>query len=369
MSLQFVTFGSFAFDCGRGTLLRRGSPVAIGTRGRALLKALLEANGEVLTKSALMDAAWPCTNVEESNLTVQIAALRKVLGRSADGEEWIATVPRVGYRLVHSTPLRNHDIDTAVDAPVPQATGSTPSIAVMPFTNMSSDPEQEYFGDGLAEDLITDLSKVAGLLVIARHSSFVYKGKQADIRSIATDLNVRYVIEGSVRRAANRVRISAQIIDALDNRPLWAERFDRDLADIFALQDEIVARIVNSLSDLLPPVPSIAGQRPANLEAYDLFVRGRALVNQSVKGNRPARLLIERSIELDPGFADDLQLRATEQARHRAKATMRTIRREVEVWLLKRRLLGADDSMFKDVGVSCGNVDWLVRNGRGDRCG
>ena len=362
MSLQLITFGSFAFDCGRGTLLRRGSPVAIGTRGRALLKALLEANGEVVTKSALMDAAWPCTNVEESNLTVQIAALRKVLGRSADGEEWIATVPRVGYRLVHSTPLRNRDIDTAVDAPVPQATGSTPSIAVMPFTNMSSDPEQEYFGDGLAEDLITDLSKVAGLLVIARHSSFVYKGKQADIRSIAT-------IDGSVRRAADRVRISVQIIDALDNRPLWAERFDRDLEEIFALQDEIVARIVNRLSDLLPPVPSIAGQRPANLEANDLFVPGRALVNQSVKGNRPARLLIERSIELDPGFADDLHLRATEQARHRAEATMRTIRREVEMWLAKRRLLGADDSMFKDVGVSSGNVDWLVRNGRGDRCG
>ena len=212
-----------------------------------------------------MDAAWPCTNVEESNLTVQIAALRKVLGRSADGEEWIATIPRVGYRLVHSTPLRNRDIDTAVDAPMPRNhPGQLLPIAVLPFTNMSSDPEQEYFGDGLAEDLITDLSKVAGLLVIARHSSFVYKGKQADIRSIATDLNVRYVIEGSVRRAADRVRISAQIIDALDNRPLWAERFDRDLADIFALQDEIVARIVNSLSDLLPPVPSIAGQKPAN---------------------------------------------------------------------------------------------------------
>lgn len=350
MSRQLVTFGSFAFDCGRGALLRRGSPVAIGTRGQALLKALLEANGEVVTKSALMDAAWPCTNVEESNLTVQIAALRKVLGRSADDEGWIATVPRVGYRLVHSTPLRNRDIDTAVDAPVPQAAGSTPSIAVMPFTNMSSDPEQEYFGDGLAEDLITDLSKVAGLLVIARHSSFVYKGKQADIRSIASDLNVRYVIEGSVRRVADRVRISAQIIDALDNRPLWAERFDRDLTDIFAMQDEIVARIVKSLSDLLPQVPSNAGQRPANREAYDLFVRGRALV-------------------MDPGFADDLQLRATEQARHRADATMRTIRSQVEVWLARRRLLGADDSMFKDVGVSSGNVDWLVRNGRGDRCG
>ncbi|WP_292427923.1 winged helix-turn-helix domain-containing protein [Mesorhizobium sp.] len=369
MPVQLVTFGSFAFDCGSGTLLRHGLSVAIGTRGRALLKALLEANGEVVTKSALMDAAWPCTNVEESNLTVQIAALRKVLGRAADGEEWIATVPRVGYRLVHSTPLRNREIDTSVDATVPRATGSTPSIAVMPFTNMSSDPEQEYFGDGLAEDLITDLSKVAGLLVIARHSSFVYKGKQADIRSIATDLSVRYVIEGSVRRAADRVRISAQIIDALDNRPLWAERFDRDLADIFALQDEIVARIVNSLSGLLPPMPSRAGQRPVNFQAYDLFMREQALANQSVKGYRPARLLIERSIELDPGFADNLRLRATEQAGHRAKATIRTIRREVEVWLVKRRLLGADDSMFKDVGVSSGNVDWLVRNGRGDRCG
>jgi len=369
MSLQLVTFGSFTFDCERGTLLRGGSSVVIGTRGQALLKALLEANGEVVTKSALMDAAWPCTHVEESNLTVQIATLRKVLGRSADGEEWIATVPRVGYRLVHSTPLRKRVINTAVDAPVLQPTGSTPSIAVIPFTNMTSDPEQEYFGEGLAEDLITDLSKVAGLLVIARHSSFVYKDKQADIRSIATDLNVRYVIEGSIRRAADRVRINAQIIDALHNRPLWAERFDRDLADIFALQDEIVARIMKSLSDLLPPVPSIAGKRPPILEAHDLSVRGRTLINQSVKANRPVSLLIERSIEPDPGFLDDLKLRTTEQARHRAEATMRTIRHEVEAWLVKRRLLGADDSMFKDVGVSSGNVDWLVRNGRADRCG
>jgi TolB-like protein len=179
-----------------------------------------------------------------------------------------------------------------------------PSIAVLPFNNMSSDPEQEYFGDGLAEDLITDLSRIPGFVVIARHSSFAYKGKAVDIRTIAKDLGVRYVIEGSVRRDAGRVRISAQIIDAVGNIHIWASRFDRDLESVFALQDEIVGRIVSALSGLLPPIPPIIRQRATNLEAYDLFVRGRALVNQSVEGNRPARQLLERSITLDPDFAD-----------------------------------------------------------------
>src|SRR5215470_5792539 len=179
-----------------------------------------------------------------------------------------------------------------------------PSIAVLPFANMSTDPEQEYFADGLAEDLITDLSKVPGLLVIARNSSFVYKGKHADIRSVAKDLGVRYVIEGSVRRASARVRINAQLIDASDNTHLWADRFDRDLADVFLLQDEIVGKIVSALAGVLPSARPIARQRATSLEAYDLFVRGRVLVTQSVESNREARPLLQRSIELDPGFAD-----------------------------------------------------------------
>ncbi|MFK0689461.1 adenylate/guanylate cyclase domain-containing protein [Mesorhizobium sp. IMUNJ 23033] len=178
------------------------------------------------------------------------------------------------------------------------------SIAVLPFTNMSSDPEQGFFGDGLAEDLITDLSKVPGLLVIARNSSFAYTGRSADIRAIARELGVRYVIEGSVRRASARVRINAQLIDATNGSHLWADRFDRDLADIFTLQDEVVAKIVSALANVLPSARPIARQRTTNLDAYDLFVRGRVLAMQSPEGNRVARPLLEKAIKLDPDFAE-----------------------------------------------------------------
>jgi TolB-like protein len=169
---------------------------------------------------------------------------------------------------------------------------------------MSSDPEQDYFVDGLAEDLITDLSKVPGLLVIARNSTFAYKGKAVDMRLVAGELGVRYVIEGSVRRSATRVRINAQLIDALENTHLWADRFDRDLADVFLLQDEVVGKIVNALADALPAAHFPGRQRAANLKAYDLFVRGRELVLQSPESNRVARPLLEKSIELDPRFAE-----------------------------------------------------------------
>jgi len=178
------------------------------------------------------------------------------------------------------------------------------AIAVLPFTNLSSDPEQEYFVDGLAEDLITDLSKVPGLFVISRHSSFAYKGKSVDVRSIAKDLGVRFLVEGSVRRAVARIRINVQLIDAEDGIHLWADRFDRDLTDIFSLLDEVVGKIVNALADLLPSARTISRHRATNLEAYDLFVRGRVLVTQSAESNRAARALLEKSIELDPNFAD-----------------------------------------------------------------
>jgi TolB-like protein/class 3 adenylate cyclase len=178
------------------------------------------------------------------------------------------------------------------------------AIAVLPFVNMSSDPEQEFFADGIAEDLITDLSKIPGLMVIARNSSFAFKGRSVDVRAVARDLGVHYVIEGSVRRAASRVRINVQLIEALEGAHLWADRFDRDLADIFLLQDEVVSRIVAAMSDVLPSTRPVARQRATNLEAYDFFVRGRAMVTQSIASNRMARPLLEESIKLDPGFAD-----------------------------------------------------------------
>lgn len=178
------------------------------------------------------------------------------------------------------------------------------TIAVLPFKNMSSDPEQEFFAEGLAEDLITDLSKVPGLMVIARNSSFVYKGKSVDLRSVASDLGVRYVIEGSVRRAASRVRINAQLIDASVNSHIWADRFDSELADVFTLQDEVVRKIVDALSGALPSRRPLAKRRITDLDAYDLFIRARPLVTRSPEDNQMAQPMLERAVEIDAGFAE-----------------------------------------------------------------
>jgi TolB-like protein len=303
MTERGYQFGPFTFDGERKLLLKRGSPVAIGQRCLVLLETLLAAEGRAVSKADLMDAAWQTVNIEESNLSVQIAALRKCLGKSGTGEEWIATVQRVGYQFVspggvEELPANEESVATA------QVPDRKPSIAVLPFINISSDLEQEYFADGLAEDLITDLSKISGLLVIARHSSFAYKGKPLDIRRIASELGVRYVIEGSVRRAAARVRINTQLIDATANVHVWADRFDCDLADIFEMQDEVVRRIISALADALPSARPPPKRRAPNIEAYDQFVRGRALSMQSPEDNISALPLLERAVELDPGFAE-----------------------------------------------------------------
>ncbi|KWV56947.1 hypothetical protein AS026_32570 [Rhizobium altiplani] len=190
-------------------------------------------------------------------------------------------------------------VDSATPLELPQLA----SIAVLPFVTSSNDREQEYFAEGLAEDLITDLSKVKGLLVIAAHSSLAYKDRSIDLRRIAAQLGVRYLVEGSVRRAQTRTRINTQLIDATHGNCLWAERFDRDLADIFALQDEVVSKVVAALAGTLPAARPAPSHRTTNLQAYDLFVRGRALATQSLRETRLARPLLSRAIEIDPEFA------------------------------------------------------------------
>ncbi|QKC93967.1 adenylate cyclase [Mesorhizobium sp. NZP2298] len=289
-------FGPFVLDPGAGTLLRNDDPVAVGYRGLKLLAALVERPGEILEKAELMDAAWPGTAVEEGNLTVQIAQLRKLLGPPADGGEWISTVPRVGYRFTGAI----EQLDRAKRKPLPLP--DKPSIAVLPFVNLSNDPEQEAFADGLTEDLITDLSRAPGLFVIARNSTFAYKGKAMDVRTIAEELGVRYLLEGSARRAAGRVRINAQLVDALSGEHLWAERFDRGLDDIFAVQDEATAKIVEALLGRLRAPP--ARNRPTNLEAYDLCVRARKLIDDSPRSAREAHLMLTRAVSLDPAYAE-----------------------------------------------------------------
>lgn len=191
----------------------------------------------------------------------------------------------------------------------PAAARETPSIAVLPFVNMSGDPEQEYFSDGITEDIITDLSKVGGLVVIARNSSFAYKGKNVDIRAVGRDLGVRSVLEGSIRRAGNRVRITAQLIDAGNGGHLWAERYDRDLTDIFTVQDEVTRQIVDALKVTLSPAEAalIADTQTTRVDAHDSFIRGRALLFGSVKTRetfQQALAFFKESIARDPAYGE-----------------------------------------------------------------
>jgi adenylate cyclase len=183
-----------------------------------------------------------------------------------------------------------------------------PSIAVLPFANMSGEAEQEYFSDGISEDIITDLSKVGGLTVIARNSSFAYKGRNVDIRAVGRELGVSVVLEGSIRRAGNRVRITAQLIDAANGAHLWAERYDRDLTDIFDVQDEVTRQIVAALRVTLTPREDalIAGSAPENIEAHDCVLRARELIRNPSKDRgvfESVLALLERALALDPGYA------------------------------------------------------------------
>ena len=179
------------------------------------------------------------------------------------------------------------------------------SIAVLPFLNMSADPEQEHFTDGLTEDIITDLSNVPGIFVIARNSTFAYKGKPTDVRQIAYDLGVKYILEGSARRSIQRLRINVQLIDAAEGGThIWAERFDHDIADIFEAQDEVTRRVVESITGKFGTTQVAERYRPTNLEAYDLVVRSRNQFAQSRNAANEARSRLERAIVLDPNYAE-----------------------------------------------------------------
>jgi TolB-like protein/Flp pilus assembly protein TadD len=305
-----TSFGPFVLDRGRSLLLREGKPVPIGQRALALLVALAETDGSV-SKQGLLEAGWPGTIVEEGNLTVQIAALRKVLGAREDGSEWIVTVPRVGYRLVR-----------AAASPTTRAGASTPrlpSIAVLPFQNLSSDPEQDYFADGIVESIITGLSRFSSIMVVARNSSFVFRGKPVDVREAARQLGARYVLEGSVQRAGQRLRITAQLVDGDTGGHLWADRYDGATEDVFAVQD----RITESVVALVEPRIKLAEiertrlKPPSSLDAYDLYLQALSIVLSTEPGtNSRAIELIERSLAFDPEFPPALAVAATtEQAR------------------------------------------------------
>ena len=300
-----ASWGPFVFDPVAGALTRDGKPVSIGTRGAALLSALIDADGAAVGKDALLQAAWQGLSVEEGNLSVQVAGLRKAMGLRPDGQDWIATVPRVGYRLLKAEVAQAQD---------PQLPNVLPSLAVLPFDNLSGDREQDYFCDGIVEDVIAALSRFKSFAVVARNSSFVYKGRATDTRQIGRELGVRYVLNGSVRRAGDQVRISAQLIDAETGAQLWAEKFGGIVADVFDMQDRVTENVVAILVPQMKraEIERSRRKRPENLDAYDLYLQALTDV-YSMRPERNARAiaLIEQAVTLDSGFAPALAMAAT----------------------------------------------------------
>ena len=294
-------FGPFRLDTDAEILFRGAEPIVLGQRAVALLRLLLERAGVPVTKDALFEAAWPGLAIEDSNLTVQIAALRRVFD-DAGGANWIETMPRRGYRYVGPAVATGGSPAAALPPTLP----GRPSVAVLPFTNLSGDPEQEYFADGMVEDIIAGLSRIKWLFVIARHSSFTYKGMAVDVRRVGRDLGVRYLLQGSVRKDGRRVRISAQMVEAETGGHLWTERFERPLDDVFALQDEIALNVVSAIEPSLrrAEVERVKRKRPDSLDAYDLVLQAQSDVDSGMPAQvTKALVLLKRALALDPTYA------------------------------------------------------------------
>ncbi|RWM23558.1 MAG: transcriptional regulator [Mesorhizobium sp.] len=289
----------------RGALVREGRPVALGQKGLSLLQALLEAPTQVLSKTALMEAAWPDAVVEESNLSVQIAALRKLLGPQPDGSAWIATVPRTGYRFAGSVRVLDGAADGAPGQPA--SLYERPAIAVLPFANVSGDREQAYLADGITEDIITALTRFRWFRVIGRNSSFVYKDKPVDSKRVAHELGVRYVLEGSVRRSGRHIRVSTQLVDAASANQIWAERYEMEMTEAFAVQDAIAERVAGAIEPELLKTESLpaAARSSGNATARDLVRQGTWHFHHVGRQTHlSARKLFREACRLDPELAE-----------------------------------------------------------------
>jgi TolB-like protein len=310
MENEEISFGRFRLLPGRNELLRDEVPVRLHRRALGILCALAEAKGEIVSRDELMARLWPGRIVEEGNLHVHVSALRKALGEHGEGHSHIVTVPGRGYRLAGLNGAVS--ADSATPSPRPLPLPDKPSIAVLPFQNMRDDPEQEYFADGMVEEIITALSRIRWLFVIARNSSFTYRGQPTDTRLIGRELGARYVLEGSVRRADGRLRINAQLIEAETGAHLWADRFDGSLDNVFDLQDQVatsVAAVIEPTLQLAEIDRSI--RRPTvDLTAYDLYLRALALQNSP--RDEFARMfdLLGRAVERDLQYGSALALAA-----------------------------------------------------------
>jgi TolB-like protein len=339
-----IEFGHYSILPHRRQLLADRRPIPLGGRAFDVLMALIEASGAVVSKDELLNQVWQGRTVKENRLAGEISALRRAFDPD---RELIRTVAGWGYQFTGDLRTRSagaseQEVSSAAAALASSTLlGSSalgtdrPSIAVLPFTNISGDPEQEYFADGMVEEIITALSRIRCLFVIARNSSFIYKGQAHDVKRVGRELGARYVLEGSVRKAAERVRITAQLIDAASGAHLWADHFDGSLEDVFDLQDKVAASVAGVIEPALQAAETArSADRPTNdLTAYDLYLRAYAMAMSSSARYAEALCLLELAINRDPHYGPALTWaafcchrllldgRSEDPAAHRLKGT------------------------------------------------
>ncbi len=294
-------------------------------------------------------------------MTTRLNAARNAIGDSGEKQRLIKTLPRKGFRFVGQVreaqrPTGTEVADNLAEPPPALALPNKPSIAVLPFQNLSADPEQEYFADGVVEDITMALSRFNWLFVIARNSSFTYKGRAVDVKQVGRELGVRYVLEGSVRKAGNRLRIAGQLIDAETGAHLWADRFEGALEDMFNLQDEVTSSVVGAIGPKLEKEEFKRARRKPikNLNAYDYYLRGLAKIRPWTKEtNSEALQLFCKAIELEPGLACAYGMAAYCYVRRRANGwTTEHEQTDAEATRLARKavLLGGDDPIAMCMG-------------------
>jgi TolB-like protein len=306
-------FEDYVLDVDRRELLRGTKSVSVEPQVFDLLVYLIQNRKHVVSRDDLLASVWRGRIVTDSALGTRINAARSVVGDSGEDQRLIKTLSRRGLRFVGAV-REEHGLAEGGAADVPRSSPDKPSIAVLPFENLSGDPEQDYFTDGIVEDITTALSRNRAFFVIARNSSFAYKGKPVDTKQVARELGVRYVLEGSVRKSAGRVRVVGQLIEAGSGHHLWADRFDGDMAEIFELQDQIVTRVVGAIAPQLEKAEINRAKHgvTGDLAAYDLYLRGLDSWNRwTQEGNARALQFFYAAMDKDCDFSTPYGLAAS----------------------------------------------------------
>ena len=307
---KVLEFDGFDVDLDAALLRSQGRVIETEPQVFELIAFLCTNSGRLIGYDEIIDKVWHGRIVSDAAIATRINAARKALGDDGTAQRVIKTVRGRGLRFQLAPASASDNSNSDV---VPRLHLDGPSIAVLPFHNMSSDVEQEYFADGIAEDIITGLSRVSQFFVIARNSTFAYKGKTIDVRQVGRELGVRYVLEGSVRKSGSRVRITGQLVDASTGHHIWADRFDGNLADLFDLQDEITTSVIGAIQPSIRAAETGRSQRkrPDNLDAYDFYMQALPHVaSLERKANTIGLGLLEQALQLEPDYAAALAMAA-----------------------------------------------------------